>query len=180
IHAYFNKQLPANLKSVMLGMGCFWGAERKFWLLENVEFTEVGYAGGSSKNPNYRDVCTGRTGHAEVVRVHYDPSKLPLSNLLKVFWESHDPTQSNRQGNDHGSQYRSALFVADEDQLKLANSSCKAYQKLLTDSIKTEIKLLTDFHPAEDYHQQYLVKNPNGYCGLRGTGISCPDPAQWH
>ena len=160
------------------GMGCFWGAERMFWTLPGVVSTAVGYAGGMTPNPTYQEVCSGRTGHAEVVRVVYDPSRISYDDLLKVFWEGHDPTQGMRQGNDIGTQYRSAIYVYDQAQKDAAEKSRWMYQEALKKGghgeIKTEISDAPEFFFAEDYHQQYLSKNPNGYCGHGGTGVSCP------
>ena len=162
----------------MFAMGCFWGAERKFWELEGVYTTAVGYAGGYTPNPTYREVCTGKTGHAEVVRVAFDPKLVSYDKLLKVFWENHDPTQGMRQGNDIGTQYRSAIYWYNEEQRKAAEASRDAYQPVLKaagyGSITTELREAPEFYYAEDYHQQYLQKNPEGYCGLGGTGVSCP------
>jgi len=162
----------------LFGLGCFWGAERKFWQLAGVFTTAVGYAAGSTPNPTYREVCSGMTGHNEVVRVVYDPQQVSYETLLKVFWESHDPTQGMRQGNDVGTQYRSGIYVYSPEQRQLAEASRAAYQQVLTQAglgtITTEILDAPEFYYAEDYHQQYLAKNPNGYCGLGGTGVSCP------
>jgi peptide-methionine (S)-S-oxide reductase len=169
---------PAGLREAVFGLGCFWGAERLFWQLPGVYSTAVGYAGGFTPNPTYEEVCTGLTGHAEVVRVIYDPQKIDYEDLLKVFWESHDPTQGMRQQNDVGTQYRSAIYTADAEQRQAAEASKGAYQARLTaagmGSITTEIRAAPPFFYAEDYHQQYLAKNPGGYCGLQGTGVSCP------
>jgi len=166
------------LKQIIFGMGCFWGAERKFWQLDGVYTTAVGYAAGHTPNPSYQEVCTGMTGHNEVVLVVYDPGKISLEQLLKTFWESHDPTQGMRQGNDRGTQYRSGIYVFDEEQRSAAEESRDYYQRELMDNgygqITTEILDDPEFYYAEEYHQQYLAKNPNGYCGLGGTGISCP------
>ncbi len=166
------------LGRALFGLGCFWGAERKFWQQPGVWTTAVGYAGGATLNPNYRDVCSGRTGHAEVVLVLFDPAKISYENLLRVFWESHDPTQGNRQGNDVGTQYRSAIFTTDGGQAQAAALSCAAYQAALKHagrgSITTQIAAEPTFYYAELYHQQYLAKNPDGYCGLGGTGVLCP------
>ncbi|XP_036943003.1 mitochondrial peptide methionine sulfoxide reductase isoform X2 [Acanthopagrus latus] len=163
---------------VMFGMGCFWGAERKFWRQKGVYSTQVGYAGGYTSNPTYKEVCTGMTGHTEVVRVVFHPEKISLASLLRVFWESHDPTQGMRQGNDVGTTYRSAIYTYTKQHLDEALASKDEYQKELTDNgfgpITTEIAGDKTFYYAEDYHQQYLSKNPDGYCGLRGTGVSCP------
>lgn len=169
---------PLGTEEVYFGMGCFWGAERKFWQAgEGVHVTSVGYAGGATTHPTYEDVCTGRTGHAEVVRVVYFPAVMPLERLLKIFWESHDPTQGMRQGNDVGTQYRSAIYVTTGAQRAAAEASRAAYQRVLTDGgfgqITTEIIEAPPFYYAEAYHQQYLAKNPGGYCGLGGTGLSC-------
>ncbi|KAJ8377764.1 hypothetical protein AAFF_G00253800 [Aldrovandia affinis] len=169
---------PEGLQMAVFGMGCFWGVERKFWTLKGVYSTQVGYAGGFTLNPSYQEVCTGKTGHTEVVRVVFDPAKVNFGNLLKVFWESHDPTQGMRQGNDVGTTYRSAVYTYSEDQMNTTLSSKDEYQKVLTEDgfgpITTEIREAPEFYYAEDYHQQYLSKNPEGYCGLRGTGVSCP------
>lgn len=176
-----NPQVPpflAKLEQVQLGLGCFWGAERLFWQLPGVYSTAVGYAGGHTVNPTYQDVCTGRTAHTEVVLVVFDPVELPLEELLKVFWEAHDPTQGMRQGNDRGTQYRSAIYTSSPAQLETAQRSLALYQQALTragrGSITTELRAAPPFYYAEDYHQQYLAKNPDGYCGLRGTGVPCP------
>ncbi len=162
----------------MFGMGCFWGAERKFWQLEGVVSTMVGYAGGYTPNPTYREVCSGGTGHAEVVRVVFDPSRVTYEDLLKVFWENHDPTQGMRQGNDIGTQYRSTIYWYGDAQRQLAEASRSRYQEVLRAAghgeITTELAEAPPFYYAEEYHQQYLGKNPNGYCGLGGTGVSCP------
>jgi peptide-methionine (S)-S-oxide reductase len=170
---------PDGLAQAVFGLGCFWGAERKFWELgDGVHVTAVGYAGGFTPNPTYEEVCSGRTGHAEVVLVVFDPKKLSYEKLLKTFWENHNPTQGMRQGNDVGTQYRSAIYTFDEAQRKAADASKAAYQKALTakglGAITTEIAPAGEFYFAEDYHQQYLAKNPAGYCGLGGTGVSCP------
>ncbi|HEX8818451.1 MAG TPA: peptide-methionine (S)-S-oxide reductase MsrA [Archangium sp.] len=169
---------PEGLEQVVFGLGCFWGAERKFWQTPGVYSTSVGYAGGYTPNPTYEEVCSGRTGHTEVVRVVYDPKKVSFETLLKVFWESHDPTQGMRQGNDVGTQYRSALYWYTEEQRKAAEDSRSAYNRVLLaaghEAITTELGPAPEFYYAEDYHQQYLSKNPNGYCGLGGTGVSCP------
>jgi len=169
---------PEGFRTAVFGMGCFWGAERKFWQTDGVWSTAVGYAGGYTPNPTYEEVCSGRTGHAEVVLVVYDPAKVSYEQLLKVFWESHDPTHGMRQGNDVGTQYRSAIYYADEPQREAAERSRKAFQDVLTGGrygeITTEIAPAGPFYYAEDYHQQYLSKNPYGYCGLGGTGMSCP------
>jgi peptide-methionine (S)-S-oxide reductase len=166
------------LAEIVLGMGCFWGAERLFWEMPGIQVTAVGYAGGTTPNPTYEETCTGRTGHAEVVRVVHDPAVVDLDTLLQAFWEAHDPTQSNRQGNDIGPQYRSAIFTTDEAQRERALRSRERYQGALRQAgggtITTEIAALDTFYFAEEYHQQYLHKNPGGYCNLRGTGIRCP------
>jgi len=166
----------AGLKSALFGMGCFWGAERCFWSLAGVHTTAVGYAGGYTRNATYEEVCTGLTGHAEVVLVVYDPNVVSFAKLLGIFWESHDPTQGMRQSADIGTQYRSAIYCYDEEQLDEAEQSRERYQKLLTQQglpkITTEISTAPPFYYAEDYHQQYLAKNPNGYCGLGGCGIA--------
>ena len=162
----------------MFAMGCFWGAERTFWKLPGVYTTAVGYAAGSTPNPTYREVCTGMTGHAEAVLVVFDPTKISYDELLKVFWENHDPTQGMRQGNDVGTQYRSGIYFFDEAQRRAAEHSRDEYQRQLDGAgygrITTEILPAPEFYYAEDYHQQYLAKNPDGYCGLGGTGVSCP------
>jgi peptide-methionine (S)-S-oxide reductase len=169
---------PKGMEQVQFGMGCFWGAERKFWPLEGVYTTAVGYAGGYTPNPTYEEVCTGLTGHAEVVLVVYDPRAISFERLLQVFWESHDPTQGMRQGNDVGTQYRSAIYTSTEDQRRAAEASRDHYQAALKNAgypkITTEIRDAPPFYYAEDYHQQYLAKNPGGYCGLGGTGVRCP------
>lgn len=168
---------PENMKMAMFGLGCFWGAERKFWEAEGVYSTAVGYAGGFTPNPSYQEVCTGKTGHNEVVRVIYDPEKTSYGNLLKIFWEAHNPTQGMRQGNDVGTQYRSGIYSYSEEQQAAAEKSLNIYQQALKQSgmggITTEIIAAPEFYYAEDYHQQYLAKNPDGYCGLGGTGIRC-------
>ena len=169
---------PAGLEQAMFGLGCFWGAERKFWQTPGVYSTAVGYAAGFTPNPTYEEVCTGRTGHNEVVLVVYDPKEVSYEDLLKIFWESHDPTQGMRQGNDIGTQYRSGIYVFDANQRQAAEKSAKAYAERLAaagyGAITTEILDAPEFYYAEDYHQQYLAKNPGGYCGLGGTGVSCP------
>ena len=170
--------VPEGLQEIVFGLGCFWGAERKFWETEGVYTTVVGYAGGFTPNPTYEEVCSGRTGHAEVVRVVFDPTKVSVDTLLKIFWESHDPTQGMRQGNDVGTQYRSAIYPTTDAQREAAERSREAYAERLAQAgygaITTEIVPAGEFYPAEDYHQQYLAKVPNGYCGLGGTGVSCP------
>jgi peptide-methionine (S)-S-oxide reductase len=172
---------PEGSREVVVGMGCFWGAERLFWSEPGVVVTAVGYAGGPTPNPTYDEVCSGRTGHTEVVRVVYDPGVVALERLLRIFWENHDPTQGMRQGNDVGTQYRSALFVADAADAARAEASRAAYQDALSragkGTITTEIKVNVPFYFAEDYHQQYLHKVPHGYCGLAGTGVRCPSVA---
>jgi len=169
---------PDGSQQIVFGMGCFWGAERKFWETPGVITTAVGYAGGFTPNPTYEEVCSGRTGHTEAVLVVFDPEKVTLETLLKVFWEGHDPTQGMRQGNDMGTQYRSAIYVSDDAQLAAAKSSRDMFQERLTAAgygdITTEIAEAGPFYYAEPYHQQYLSKVPNGYCGLGGTGVSCP------
>jgi peptide-methionine (S)-S-oxide reductase len=169
---------PEGLELADFGLGCFWGAERKFWQIPGVFATAVGYQGGSTPNPTYEEVCSGRTGHTEAVRVVFDPKRASYLDLLRVFWESHDPTQGMRQGNDVGTQYRSAIYVHSADQLRAAEASREAFQKRLAEAgygpISTEIAEAPPFYYAEEYHQQYLAKNPNGYCGLGGTGVSCP------
>ncbi len=163
---------------IYLGLGCFWGAERKFWNTPGVVLTAVGYTGGYTKNPTYEQVCTGQTGHTEAVRVVYDPKTISLEALLKVFWENHNPTEGMRQGNDIGSQYRSAIYTSRTEDMTLVQASLEKYQVGLINSglgmITTEIEQVSEFYYAEEYHQQYLHKNPNGYCGLKGTGVSCP------
>jgi peptide-methionine (S)-S-oxide reductase len=169
---------PDGMETAVFAMGCFWGAERKFWQADGVYTTAVGYAGGITPNPTYEEVCSGRTGHTEAVLVVYDPERVSYDELLRIFWESHDPTQGMRQGNDAGTQYRSAIYTSSEAQAKAAEASRHAYQAVLTDAghgeITTEIAAAPAFFYAEDYHQQYLARNPNGYCGLGGTGLSCP------
>ena len=168
---------PAGAQTATFAMGCFWGAEKKFWQLPGVVSTHVGYAGGSTPNPTYREVCSGGTGHTEVVRVVFDPARVTYDDLLRTFWENHDPTQGMRQGNDVGTQYRSAIYVENDAQRHAAEASRDAYQKKLVaaghDPISTEIRAGVPFFYAEDYHQQYLAKNPDGYCGLGGTGVRC-------
>jgi peptide-methionine (S)-S-oxide reductase len=169
---------PAGTELAVFGMGCFWGAERKFWQERGVFSTAAGYAAGSTPNPDYEEVCSGLTGHNEVVRVVFDPTLVSYERLLRVFWESHDPTQGMRQGNDVGTQYRSGIYVASAEQRALAEASRDAYQRVLSKAgfgrITTEILDAPEFYYAEDYHQQYLAKNPAGYCGLGGTGLACP------
>jgi peptide-methionine (S)-S-oxide reductase len=179
-HHPLTPPFPDGFPSAVFGLGCFWGAERRFWEAPGVYSTAAGYAGGFTPNPTYEEVCSGRTGHAEVVLVVWDPAVTSYDALLKVFWEAHDPTQGMRQGNDHGTQYRSAIYATDDAQLEAAVSSRDAFQPQLGAAgygpITTEIRRLSEsgFYYAEDYHQQYLAKNPNGYCGLGGTGVSCP------
>jgi len=172
------ESFPEGSRQAMFGMGCFWGVERKFWKVPGVVSTQVGYAAGHTPNPTYREVCSGMTGHNEVVRVVYDPKQVSYEELLKVFWENHDPTQGMRQGNDTGTQYRSGIYTYDADQRAVAESSKAAYQATLEGAgygaITTEILDAPEFYYAEDYHQQYLHKNPDGYCGVGGTGVSCP------
>ncbi|PAA52455.1 hypothetical protein BOX15_Mlig021152g1, partial [Macrostomum lignano] len=175
---------PPDTLSIVFGLGCYWGAERLFWRMKGVYSTQVGFAGGFTPNPTYKEVCSGRTGHAEVVRVVYRPAELPLTGLLKAFWESHDPTQGMRQGNDVGTQYRSAIYysASDSAEAQLVAESARAYSEALVakaklppgGSVTTEIAPLKEFYYAEDEHQQYLHKHPDGYCGLRGTGVACP------
>ncbi|MEX0874542.1 MAG: peptide-methionine (S)-S-oxide reductase MsrA [Actinomycetota bacterium] len=169
---------PDGLEQAVFGLGCFWGAERKFWETPGVYTTAVGYAGGLTPNPSYEEVCSGRTGHTEAVLVVYDPKQVSYEELLKVFWEEHDPTQGMRQGNDVGTQYRSAIYTYSDDQLKTAEASREMFEEALADAgygeITTEIRPAPDFYYAEPYHQQYLWKNPGGYCGIGGTGVSCP------
>jgi len=173
---------PAGLEEAVFGLGCFWGAERAFWQAPGVWVTAVGYAGGTTPNPTYEEVCSGRTGHTEAVLVVYDPKITSYDALLKLFWETHDPTQGMRQGNDVGTQYRSAIYTFSPQQAALAEMSRGAYQRQLEAAglgeITTEIRAAPPFYFAEDYHQQYLAKNPYGYCGLGGTGITCPTPAK--
>ena len=170
--------MPAGAEVAEFALGCFWGAEKAFWKVPGVISTAVGYQGGYTPNPTYEEVCSGRTGHTETVRVVYDPARVSYEALLKVFWESHDPTQGMRQGNDVGTQYRSAIFTHGESQQAAAERSREAYQPVLERAgygpITTAIEPAPEFYFAEDYHQQYLRKNPNGYCGLGGTGVSCP------
>jgi len=169
---------PAGSELALFGLGCFWGAERKFWQTPGVVSTAVGYAGGHTPNPSYEEVCSGRTGHAEVVRVVFDPRRVSYAELLRVFWEAHDPTQGMRQGNDVGTQYRSAIYTYGDAQAQAALQSRDAYARALEaaghGAITTEIATAPEFFYAEDYHQQYLAKNPRGYCGIGGTGVACP------
>jgi peptide-methionine (S)-S-oxide reductase len=168
---------PDHLETVQLGLGCFWGAERLFWKLKGVYTTAVGYAGGHTPNPTYEEVCSGRTGHSEVVLVVYDPAVISLQQVLKVFFEEHDPTQGYRQGNDIGTQYRSVIYCDNDEALQTARATAKAYGRALGEAgrgqVSTEIEAAGNFYYAEDYHQQYLHKVPNGYCGLKGTGVAC-------
>jgi peptide-methionine (S)-S-oxide reductase len=179
-HTILNKPIDYSSSessgSIILGAGCFWGVERKFWSLPGVQMTSVGYAGGHAADPTYEAVCSGSTGHTEVVKIQFDSSTLSLKELLKIFWECHDPTQGNRQGNDIGTQYRSACFCENEDDLEIAQKTFQQYQENLLGAgygnITTEMKVLQEYYLAEEYHQQYLDKNPNGYCGIGGTGCS--------
>ena len=181
-HALFGRNLrsddPEGFERIYVGMGCFWGAERKFWTLDGVHLTAVGYQAGVTPNPSYREVCSGQTGHNETVLVVFDPAKVSRATILKTFWESHDPTQGMRQGNDHGTQYRSGIYTTSEEQKAEAIASKEAFGAQLKEAgfgaITTEILDAPPFFYAEDYHQQYLHKNPGGYCGLGGTGVSCP------
>jgi len=169
---------PDGLERAVFGLGCFWGAERKFWQTKGVYTTAVGYAGGFTPNPTYEETCSGRTGHAEVVLVVFDPAVVSYEEMLRVFWEAHDPTQGMRQGNDVGTQYRSAIYTYGDAQQKAAEASHDAYQRALAGAgygaITTEVRPAPEFYYAEDYHQQYLAKNPAGYCGIGGTGVTCP------
>ena len=169
---------PEGFEQAVFGMGCFWGAERKFWELDGVYTTAVGYAAGSTPNPTYEEVCSGQTGHAEVVLVVFDPTKTSYETMLQTFWENHDPTQGMRQGNDVGTQYRSGIYTFSDTQQRAAEESKKMFEARLAGAgygdITTEVEPASEFYYAEDYHQQYLAKNPNGYCGLGGTGVSCP------
>ena len=169
---------PDGLQTAVFGMGCFWGAERVFWRTPGVWTTAVGYAGGYTPNPTYEEVCIGRTGHTEAVLVVFDPNQISYDELLKVFWENHDPTQGMRQGNDVGTQYRSGIYFEGDEQRRAAEASRETYQRRLNDAgygpITTEVQPAGEFYYAEDYHQQYLHKNPDGYCGLGGTGVACP------
>lgn len=170
--------MPEGVERAVFALGCFWGAERVFWRLEGVYSTAVGYAGGFTPNPSYQEVCSGMTGHTEVVAVFFDPAKLSYARLLEVFWESHNPTQGMQQGNDRGTQYRSAIYAISDAQLVAANAGARKFQDALLaaghGAITTEIKALETFYYAEDYHQQYLAKNPDGYCGIGGLGVKCP------
>lgn len=173
-----NGPYPENMRHIIVAMGCFWGVERLFWKMPGVYVTAAGYTGGFTPNPTYEEVCTGKTGHTEAVLVVYDPEKLELKNILKTFWEQHDPTQGMRQGNDIGNNYRSALYLANSHELEIAEQSKQKFENALKAKglgpITTEIALEGPFYFAEDYHQQYLAKNPDGYCGLQGTGVTCP------
>ena len=177
-HRPLSNDVPEGMEEAMFGMGCFWGVERMFWKLPGVHMTLVGYAGGHTRNPTYDEVCSGRTGQNEVVRVIYDPDVIGYDDLLKVFWEGHDPTQGMRQGNDVGTQYRSGIYTYSEDQMQAAKRTEDAFQDRLRaagyGAITTEIVPAPEFFHAEDYHQQYLSKNPRGYCGIGGTGVTCP------
>ena len=183
IHSIFNLDLdsptPTDHKEIILGAGCFWGVERRLWNLQGVRLTSVGYAGGTSINPSYEEVCSGSTGHAEVVKVVFDPLEITLKEILISFWEMHDPTQGMRQGNDIGSQYRSVIYTNNEEDLNLAKTTLETYQQEISRAgfgpITTELKVLNDYYLAEEYHQQYLQKNPNGYCGIGGIGCSFPE-----
>ena len=176
--ARLSPPFPAGTERAVFGMGCFWGAERKFWEIPGVYSTSVGYAGGYTPNPTYEEVCSGGTGHTEAVLVVFDPARVAYEELLKVFWESHDPTQGMRQGNDAGTQYRSAIYTYGDEQARAASRSKEMFEKALKakgyGAITTEIRAANEFYYAEDYHQQYLAKNPGGYCGLGGTGVTCP------
>ena len=182
--ARLSEPFPAGLERALFGMGCFWGAEKKFWQLPGVYSTAVGYASGFTPNPTYREVCSGMTGHNEVVLVVFDPKKVSFDTLLKTFWENHDPTQGMRQGNDVGTQYRSGIYYFDAAQKEAAERSREGYQQRLTargyGRITTEIVPAPEFYYAEDYHQQYLAKNPDGYCGIGGTGVSCQVGVEVH
>ncbi|MEO8358860.1 MAG: peptide-methionine (S)-S-oxide reductase MsrA [Vicinamibacteria bacterium] len=173
---------PANLEQAVFGLGCFWGAEKAFWKIKGVYSTSVGYAAGLTKNPTYREVCSGRTGHNEVVLVVFDPAVVSYATLVKIFFEAHDPTQGMKQGNDVGTQYRSGIYTFSAEQKAVAEAAKRGYEDALKTSgrgeITTEVIDAPTFYYAEDYHQQYLAKNPNGYCGLGGTGVSCPLPAK--
>jgi len=183
IHSIFNLDLdsptPEGQKEIILGAVCFWGVERRLWNLQGVRLTSVGYAGGTSINPSYEEVCSGSTGHAEVVKVVFDPLKISLQEILISFWEMHDPTQGMRQGNDIGSQYRSVIYTDNKEDLNLAKSTLETYQQEISKAgfgpITTELKVLNNYYLAEEYHQQYLQKNPNGYCGIGGIGCSFPE-----
>jgi peptide-methionine (S)-S-oxide reductase len=178
LHVLLKAPVPEGCAEAIFGMGCFWGVERIFWQVPGVVNTAAGYTAGYTPNPTYEEVCSGKTGHNEVVRVVYDPTKVSYATLLKTFWENHDPTQGMRQGNDRGTQYRSGIYVTTDAQRKEAEASLAGYNVLLQDkgfgAITTEVLPAGAFYFAEDYHQQYLAKNPNGYCGIGGTGVSCP------
>ena len=182
--ARLEEPFPAGLEKAMFALGCFWGAERKFWQTKGVYSTAAGYAAGHTPNPTYREVCSGQTGHAEVVLVVFDPKQISYGDLLKLFWENHDPTQGMRQGGDVGTQYRSGIYYYDDRQRDAAERTRDAYQEQLTAAghgkITTEIVPAPEFYYAEDYHQQYLAKNPGGYCGIGGTGVSCPTGLEVH
>lgn len=182
--ARLEEPFPAGLEKAMFALGCFWGAERKFWQTKGVYTTAAGYAAGHTPNPTYREVCSGQTGHAEVVLVVFDPKQISYGDLLKLFWENHDPTQGMRQGGDVGTQYRSGIYYYDDRQRDAAERTRDAYQEQLTAAghgkITTEIVPAPEFYYAEDYHQQYLAKNPGGYCGIGGTGVSCPTGLEVH
>jgi peptide-methionine (S)-S-oxide reductase len=182
--ARLQEPFPEGLEKAMFGMGCFWGAERKFWQQRGVYTTAVGYAAGHTPNPTYREVCSGMTGHTEVVLVVFDPNQITYEELLKLFWENHDPTQGMRQGGDVGTQYRSGIYYFTDEQKEAAERTRDAYQRELTaaghGSITTELLPAPEFYYAEDYHQQYLSKNPGGYCGIGGTGVSCPTGLEVH
>ena len=175
LHTAIQAPYPETCEKIILGLGCFWGAERKFWQLDGVFTTAVGYSAGITANPTYEEVCSGRTGHNEVVLVVYKPSEISLDLILKTFWESHNPTQGMRQGNDRGTQYRSGIYCYSDEDMAKAEASLKTYQSVMVEPITTEIKRATAFYFAEDYHQQYLHKNPGGYCGLGGTGVHYPE-----
>ena len=182
--ARLEEPFPAGLEKAMFALGCFWGAERKFWQTKGVYTTAVGYAAGHTPNPTYREICSGQTGHAEVVLVVFDPKQISYGELLKIFWENHDPTQGMRQGGDVGTQYRSGIYYYDDRQREAGERTRDAYQEQLTaaghGTITTEILPAPEFYYAEDYHQQYLAKNPGGYCGIGGTGVSCPAGIEVH
>lgn len=174
-HSMFG-DIPTGFEQVQLGMGCFWGVERIFWKLDGVHVTSVGYAGGSSAAPNYETVCSGRTGHAEMVHVIFDPLVISFDHILKVFFENHDPTQGNRQGNDVGSQYRSAIYAYSETHIQASKAAMQRYEEAYGRPVTTELREAPTYYPAEDYHQQYLAKNPQGYCMHGPTGVVCPIP----
>jgi len=168
--------VPAGMEQVQLGMGCFWGAERILWKLDGVHVTSVGYAGGTATSPDYKSVCSGATGHAEIVHVVFDPSVISFEGILKVFFENHDPTQGNRQGNDRGTQYRSTIYTYSDAQMSLAKEAMARYEEAYGRPVTTELREAPKYYPAEDYHQQYLAKNPQGYCMHGPTGVTCPIP----